>query len=95
MARSDSRLGTWQVLLTISMVLTPVSAHGKSTGVPPCACVYLNTRVFVRKSTQVHGSAITCMIWKMAIAAYRARGSHVIFNLDIRGYYYVISLIDR
>ncbi|XP_026012463.1 chondroitin sulfate proteoglycan 5b isoform X2 [Astatotilapia calliptera] len=29
MARADSRLGTWQVLLTISMVILPVSAHGR------------------------------------------------------------------
>ncbi|KAM8766673.1 uncharacterized protein AB9X84_005828 isoform 3-T3 [Acanthopagrus schlegelii] len=29
MARGDSRLGTWQVLLTISMVITPLSAHGR------------------------------------------------------------------
>lgn len=32
MAPGDSRLLTWQVLLTISMVLAPVSAHGKCTG---------------------------------------------------------------
>ncbi|XP_030596169.1 chondroitin sulfate proteoglycan 5b isoform X3 [Archocentrus centrarchus] len=33
MTRSDSRLGTWQVLLTISMVIIPLSAHGRhSTG---------------------------------------------------------------
>ncbi|KAL3043967.1 hypothetical protein OYC64_003747 [Pagothenia borchgrevinki] len=29
MARSDSRLDTWQVLLTISMVIIPLSAHGR------------------------------------------------------------------
>ncbi|XP_070840417.1 chondroitin sulfate proteoglycan 5b isoform X2 [Chaetodon trifascialis] len=29
MARGDSRLGTWQVLLTISMVIIPASAHGR------------------------------------------------------------------
>ncbi|XP_031709901.1 chondroitin sulfate proteoglycan 5b isoform X4 [Anarrhichthys ocellatus] len=29
MARGDSRLGTWQVLLTISMVIIPLSAHGR------------------------------------------------------------------
>nr|XP_046274467.1 chondroitin sulfate proteoglycan 5b isoform X3 [Scatophagus argus] len=29
MARRDSRLGTWQVLLTISMVIIPLSAHGR------------------------------------------------------------------
>lgn len=39
MARGDSRLGTWQVLLTISMVITPLSAHGESTRVPPCVRV--------------------------------------------------------
>lgn len=32
MAPGDSRLMTWQVLLTISMVLVPVSAHGECTG---------------------------------------------------------------
>lgn len=34
MARGDSRLGTWQVLLTISMVITPLSAHGESVFTP-------------------------------------------------------------
>ncbi|XP_045915110.1 chondroitin sulfate proteoglycan 5b [Micropterus dolomieu] len=29
MARADGRLGTWQVLLTISVVLIPLSAHGR------------------------------------------------------------------
>ncbi|XP_035849091.1 chondroitin sulfate proteoglycan 5b isoform X5 [Sander lucioperca] len=29
MERVDSRLGTWQVLLTISMVIIPLSAHGR------------------------------------------------------------------
>ncbi|GAA6234581.1 chondroitin sulfate proteoglycan 5-like isoform X1 [Lates japonicus] len=29
MARADSRLGTWQVLLTISLVIIPLSAHGR------------------------------------------------------------------
>ncbi|TMS18208.1 hypothetical protein E3U43_010534 [Larimichthys crocea] len=29
MARADSRLGTWQVLLTITMVIIPLSAHGR------------------------------------------------------------------
>ncbi|XP_032390848.1 chondroitin sulfate proteoglycan 5b isoform X7 [Etheostoma spectabile] len=29
MERVDSRLGTWQVLLTISMVIVPLSAHGR------------------------------------------------------------------
>ncbi|XP_063754705.1 chondroitin sulfate proteoglycan 5b isoform X2 [Eleginops maclovinus] len=29
MARSDSRLCTWQVILTISMVIVPLSAHGR------------------------------------------------------------------
>ncbi|XP_069551100.1 chondroitin sulfate proteoglycan 5-like isoform X3 [Brachyistius frenatus] len=29
MARGDSRLGTWQVLLTISMVIIPLSTHGR------------------------------------------------------------------
>ncbi|XP_044190672.1 chondroitin sulfate proteoglycan 5-like isoform X2 [Thunnus albacares] len=29
MARGDGRLGTWQVLLTISMVIIPLSAHGR------------------------------------------------------------------
>ncbi|PWA15432.1 hypothetical protein CCH79_00008497 [Gambusia affinis] len=42
MARRDSRLGTWQVLLTISMFIIPLCAHnGKTTaprGDPPCAC---------------------------------------------------------
>ncbi|XP_047461163.1 chondroitin sulfate proteoglycan 5-like isoform X2 [Mugil cephalus] len=29
MARGDGRLGTWQVLLTISLVIVPLSAHGR------------------------------------------------------------------
>ncbi|KAM7384136.1 hypothetical protein PAMA_011469 [Pampus argenteus] len=29
MARGDGRLGTWQVLLTISMVIIPLSVHGR------------------------------------------------------------------
>ncbi|XP_071356740.1 uncharacterized protein [Trachinotus anak] len=29
MALGDSRLGTWQVLLTLSLVVTPLSAHGR------------------------------------------------------------------
>lgn len=39
MARGDSRLGTWQVLLTISMVITPLSAHGKSNARSPTLSV--------------------------------------------------------
>uniref|UniRef100_A0A3Q3X5K0 Neural chondroitin sulphate proteoglycan cytoplasmic domain-containing protein n=1 Tax=Mola mola TaxID=94237 RepID=A0A3Q3X5K0_MOLML len=45
MARGDSRLGTWQVLLTISMVITPLSVHGRSVRVSVrptlCVCIYL------------------------------------------------------
>lgn len=38
MARGDGRLGTWQVLLTISMVIIPLSAHGKAQSHPVRAC---------------------------------------------------------
>lgn len=53
MAHGDSRIGTWQVLLTISMVITPLSAHGES--VPPystplgvCVCTIVRVCLRVR-----------------------------------------------
>ncbi len=80
MARADSRLGTWQVLLTISMVITPLSAHGKSTALPEshpvrvcmCACVCLckKARTCVNRITP----ASACMIWKMTNTFVHARG---------------------
>lgn len=47
MARSDSRLDTWQVLLTISMVIIPLSAHGKSAA-PESHPVRVCVHVFAR-----------------------------------------------
>lgn len=87
MARGDSRLGTWQVLLTISMVITPLSVHGKSAGVPPCACVYVCACLW-NKSAHVHESNHTCidMIWKMTNTVVRA--------CVIDGYYSVIFLLS-
>lgn len=51
MARADSRLGTWQVLLTISMVILPVSAHGKSADLPcPTLCVRATCNYFCKEA---------------------------------------------
>lgn len=69
MARADGRLGTWQVLLTISIVLIPLSAHGKPTARPeshPVRVCSLCVRVFVEKSAHVSESNHTSIrIWKM------------------------------
>lgn len=63
MARGDSRLGTWQVLLTISMVITPLSVHGKSAGVPPCACVYVCVRVCAIKARTCMNQITPALTW--------------------------------
>lgn len=77
MAR-DSRLGTWQVLLTISLVITPLSAHGKSSADPTlcvcrlcmctvCVCMYQRV---LHASAHVHKSNHTCigmaLTWKIS-----------------------------
>lgn len=71
MARGDSRLGTWQVLLTISLVIAPLPAHGKSIALPEshpvrvyaCGCVcVLHASAHVHKSNHTFtGLALT---WK-------------------------------
>lgn len=66
MARGDSRLGTWQVLLTISMVITPLSAHGEShPGAPMCVCACLlqfkkKKKKKNKKAAHVHECDHTC-----------------------------------
>lgn len=41
MAPGDGRLMTWQVLLTVSMVLTPAFAHGKRAAPTLYVCMYV------------------------------------------------------
>ncbi|XP_023133851.2 chondroitin sulfate proteoglycan 5 isoform X5 [Amphiprion ocellaris] len=66
MARCDSRLGTWQVLLTISMVVIPLCAHGRHS---------LARRHHHRNQSTVHKEALNA---RMVLSDDSAEREHLI-----------------
>lgn len=105
MAHGDSRPGTWQVLLTISMVITPLTAHGESDPPPhkkralqcvqACARLFARARVLIAFSPpSVHECYHTCVEMRQLLVDSSSGGGDNRLSCVIRPAIWLLSFLS-